>query len=531
MNAPGPAARPRARTGARTGAPPIRTVIVGAGGSGAPLAARLAEDPRREVTLLEAGSAERPAPPDLRDGGRLAGAMPDHPANWAYPGELRPGLAASIARGRALGGSTATNGGYFVRATPADFARWAAAGGPEWSYEQALPILNALERDLDFPEAPHHGAAGPMRVARPPQDSVAAGAFSAAARALGFPDEPDKNDGGPPGVGPVPSNIVDGVRVSTGDAYLGDALDPAARERLVVVGGARALRVAIDAGAAGPRAVGVETSAGFFAADEVVLAAGAIASPQLLMLSGVGPRGRLSELGIEAVADLPVGEAFSDHPNLALEWRTRGGIVDWEAGYGFPTALNLDAAAVDQALPSHPEGDLEILLTAKPLGALLTGVRPAAETLHLLVALQHHSGRGRLSLVDADPLVPPRLEYRYLESAEDRRRFRAGVRTAARLLAAPAFSTACAGPVDLDETVLDDDAALDGWILAHLGTALHTCATAPMGSVVDGAGRVRGVDGLRVADASILPVAPHRGPANTAVFIGEFIARAMRAGR
>ncbi|UOR01983.1 GMC family oxidoreductase N-terminal domain-containing protein [Leucobacter allii] len=511
---------------------PRRTVIVGAGGAGAPLAARLAADPGRAVVLLEAGDSA-PPPPELLDGGALRGALPGRPDGWRYEVELGRGRPDVIARGKRLGGSTAVNGGYFVRATRDDFARWAAAGGPEWSYARALPILRALEHELDpVRDTALHGADGPVRVARPPQDGPLAAAFTAAARELGFPVEADKNAGGAPGVGAVPSNIIDGVRRSTATAYLeGAALEAAARGRLEIRGGTRVLRVIIEGAAEGPRAVGVETERGPVAADEVVLSAGAIATPQLLLLSGIGPRAHLAEHGIGVVAALPVGTALADHPNLALAWEPRRPVVDWEAGYGFPTALNLDAAAVDPALVPCPEGDLEILLGAKPLEFLLAGGRREAETLQFLVALQEHRGRGRLSLTSADPLDPPRIEYDYFAGAEDRRRMRAGVRAAVALLRAPAFSEVFGRLIDLDGAVLDDDAALDDWILARHGTALHTCATAPMGAVVDGAGRVRGVAGLRVADTSILPSAPHRGPANTAVFIGEFLARAMLVGR
>ncbi len=493
-----------------------RTVVVGSGAAGATLAARLSTDPHRTVTLLEAGTAGE-TPADLLDGGRLAGAAPGHPANWDFIGEISAGRLAPIARGKILGGSTATNGGYFVRATPADFDRWSEQGGSAWSYQQALPLLRELEHDLDYPESATHGTRGPMPVSRPASAPVSS-AFIAAAGELGFPEEPDKNAGTHPGAGPVPSNIVDGRRVNTAEAYLG-----AAWSHVEVRDSTRALRVVLD----GERAIGVDTDHGFIEADEVVLAAGAINTSQILLLSGIGPRLDLERLDITVAADLPVGREFSDHPNLAIEWYTQGSPVDWEAGIGFPTALNCDSADLDPSLKPHPSGDVEILLTAKPLSYLLTGVRHRPETLDVMVALQQHEGRGRLSLRSSDPFEQPRIEYRYLQLAGDTRRMRVAVRTAARLLRTRALANIFAGFVDLSDAVLDDDSALDEWIRSRHGTALHTSGTAPMGSVVDGAGRIRGIAGLRVADTSILPTAPHRGPAATAVFIGELIARRM----
>jgi choline dehydrogenase len=261
--------------------------------------------------------------------------------------------------------------------------------------------------------------------------------------------------------------------------------------------------------------------------DEVVLCAGAIGTAHLLLHSGIGPRADLDARGLPVVADLPVGAAFSDHPQIPVGWRASEP-TDPSASNAFPVALHARAGG------GHPDGDLELLFAVQPVGYLLTGRRdPAAERdrdVQLLVGLHTPASRGRLSLRTADPLDPPRIEFRYLESADDLAKLRIGVRTAASLLSSSAFEGVADRLTELDDAALDDDTRLDAWLRAHLGTALHTCGTAPMGDVVDGAGRVHGIRGLRVADLSILPVVPTRGPAATAVAIGERMARLARDG-
>ena len=508
-----------------------KTIVIGAGAAGAPLAARLSEDLDREVLVIEAGSVSPNFSPALLDASTVQAAAPGHPANWAHPAQLAPGVPYLVARGRVLGGSSTINGGGFVRPRPEDCAAWAAEAGPAWSYEALLPVMRALEHDLDFGAEPVHGDAGPIPVRRPAQHNPAARAFTAAALECGFRAERDKNAPGMPGVGPIPSNIVDGVRVNTGLAYLAEARE---RPGLRLIGHTRARRLVFE----GTRAVGVETDAGVLYADEIVLCAGSIGSTQLLLASGIGPRAELEALGIAVVADLPVGQAFSDHPHVTLSWRAARHLNEPSERFAFATALNFfsgirgDARARDLAAT----GDLEILLAVKPIDYLLSGVaaadaeRPGSEQFQLIVSLQGPEGRGRITLTSADPLAAPRIEYRYLESAVDRARLRVGIRTAAAVLRAEAFAEVFDGFRDLDEPTLADDVLLDAWIRAHLGTALHLSGTAPMGTVTDAVGRVRGIQGLRVADTSILPVVPTRGPSATAVLIGEVIARAMRAG-
>ncbi len=502
-------------------------VVVGAGTSGCVVAARLADAGRR-VLLLEAGADHvRPAdfPPELRDASTMAASAPGHPANWDLRGELLPGRTVPVPRGRVVGGSSALNAGSFLRATRADLDGWAAAGNDLWSYDRVLPAFRRSEADRDFGDRPHHGATGPVPVERPRTDHPLAAAFAEASAELGFPAEPDKNADGPPGYGPVPLNVAGGVRVNTAMAYLSPRRG---FPGLTVRGGVRVHRVLMEGG----RAVGVRTDGGEERAGEVVLSAGAVGSPHLLLLSGIGPAADLRAAGIDVVVDVPgVGADFTDHPHVYVGYRPTD-----------PTPMPpgrppmdgvLHVTSMDASLP----GDLELLPWLSPFHRI-TGAPagPHPEELAVGVGLQAEDSRGRLALRGPDPTRPPLLEYRYLSEESDRRRLCEGVRLAAELLRAHALAPLVAERTGLPDDVLAGDAALDRWVRAHVATAIHLCGTARMGpdtdagAVVDQLLRVRGVTGLRVVDTSVLPTAPSRGPAATAVMLGERAAELMADG-
>ncbi|MHA6779586.1 GMC family oxidoreductase [Pseudonocardia saturnea] len=453
-------------------------VVVGGGSAGCALAGRLGE----RALLLEAGPVE--PLPELCDATSLAATAPDHPRNWAFPAELRPGQPHVVPRGRGLGGSSAINGANWVRATRAE--DW----GPGWTWDDLLPYYERSESD------PLHGTTGPVPVRRPAGDLLhpAADRFLSAAAALGFPAEPDKNAGAAPGVGVVPTNSVDGVRISAATAYLQGATllraDGTVLRRLFaggsgagpfVRGDAPVDRILFD----GTRACGVVLDGGeAIEAGEVVLAAGAVATPRLLLRSGIGPGGDR--------VDLPVGRDWSDHPAVFVPFTDDDPPPHLHAP-GSQVALNLDAGA-------DPAGDVEVLAFVRPF-------HPGGPR-HLMCALQRPDSRGELT---AD-----RISYGYLRTEHDRRRLRHAIRTAAELLRAGVGTR-----LEPGGDVLGNDRTLDGWIAAHLTTSVHLCGSAGVGRVVDAELRVLGVDGLRVADTSVLPTVPRRGPSATAVAIGE----------
>jgi len=466
-------------------------IVVGAGSAGCALAGRSAPRLPGSVLLVEAGTGALAT----ADVGSLAATAPGHSRNWAHPAELAPGIPAVVPRGRGVGGSGAINAAVWTYVTPADAAGW---DQPGWRYPALRYWYAIAEREGQY------ASDGPIPVLVPSGELLhpSAERFLAAAEALGFPGEPDKNAGGPPGAGLMPSNSRHGLRIDAARAYLPRPL-PLGAQRIVEPRGpavradATVERVLVERG----RAVGVELAGGErIPTGEVVLCAGAFGTPRILLRSGIGPAEPLRAAGVDVHADLPVGRGWSDHPAVFLPFRTDDPPPHPHA----PTAqaaLHWDAGA-------DPAGDVEVLLFTRPFV-------PGGE-LHLMCALQQPDSRGVLDL--------DRISYGYLRTEHDRRRLRHALRTGADLLRA-----GLGARTDPGGDVLGNDRALDAWIAAHLTTAVHLCGSAALGRVVDPELRVLGIDGLRVADTSVLPVVPRRGPAATAVAIGEKAA-ALLAG-
>jgi choline dehydrogenase len=514
---------------------------VGAGSAGAAVASRLSEDPRNKVLLLEAGPANHPW---SRIPVGYAKLLTNPAANWLYSSEPEPntnGRRLPVPRGRILGGSSSINGLAFVRGQSQDFDTWAQMGNRGWTYRDVLPFFKRMENYSGGGEDAFRGREGPLRITNPvPRDPLFK-ALIEAARQVGIRHNPDYNGARQDGIAMSQASISNGRRMSTAHCYL----EPArSRANLDIVTGALTEGLVLE----GKRCIGVRYSVGGIphearAGRDVVVSAGSINSPQLLELSGIGQPERLSRLGIEVRHALPgVGENLRDHFAPRTRWAIgRKGITFNDRGRGL--------GLVNQAMRYLLGQDSMLSMVAAPMRAFVFS-RDGLEAPDLLLGwvpmltepgrkgprLSRQSGmtcyahpmrpesKGHIHITSVDPRVPPAINFNFLSEPVDAALTVRAIRIAQSIMYAPAMAPMLVTEIAPGKHRQTDDEII-GWVKEAAETTYHPVGTCKMGSdamaVVDERLRVRGLAGLRVADASIMPTLTSGNTNAPSIMIGE----------
>ena len=502
-------------------------VIVGGGSAGSVLAGRLSEDPSVRVCLLEAGGSDTTAlihcPAGLAAMARLKGLKG---LNWAFETVPQPGLNGRRGyqpRGRVLGGSSSINAMIYARGHPSDYEHWAAAGNPGWAWEDVLPVFKRAEHNERGADA-FRGTGGPLNVTEVRSPCPVADDFVRAGVQAGFEENPDFNGERFEGVGRYQVTHRQGERYSAAKAYL---TPHRSRPNLEVLTGAQATRIVLD----GKRATGVEAVVGgtrrrLEAAREVLVCAGALQSPQLLMVSGIGPGAHLQGLGVPVLHDLPgVGEHLHDHidvvmvvnaPGLASTFglslgglaRVGAGILEWRrARTGMLTTNFGESGGFVRSRPEEPLPDLQLHFV---IGKLVDHGRKTVfgHGYSCHVCVLQPASRGRVTLASPDPLAAPLIDPAFLQEQADTDRLVRGFKLMRHILAQPALARH-GGRESAASAGAQTDAQIERFVRDHADTIYHPVGSCRMGrgpgDVVDAALRVRGVQNLRVVDASIMP--------------------------
>ena len=486
-------------------------LVVGGGSAGAVLAARLSEDLSRTVLLLEGGPTYDldAIPHGVLDAGTVA----DSEHDWGYTSRGSHEQQEVFApRGKVLGGSSAVNAAVAIRPRPSDLAKWASNGADGWSYEEVLPTFRFLE-NTPTGDDHYHGRNGPFPIRQRTHEELTPGlrGYVEAAIQAGFKQNDDFNGAEQEGAGGSPVNVINEIRQNTAMAYL--TADVRARPNLTIKGNVNVDRVLFT----GSSASGVLGDDGTeYAADEVILCGGTYGSPAILMRSGIGPSTELRGLGIDVIADLPVGERMQDQALIPNGYALAPEFLEMVPVVG---------AVVWAQSSSSVEGELDLNLTATHL--LPGSASPTGGAIALGVALTLPESSGTLKLASRDPKAAPLIDSNYLGTGRDTRRMIEAFKIMRHIARQPAFVNVTAGELIPGDSVRDDDLAQ--YVFHHLAPYGHPTSTVPMGSdvmpwaVVDSVGAVKGINGLRVVDASIIPEVPSTVTNLTVIMIAERI--------
>ena len=514
-------------------------VIVGSGSAGSALAARLSEDGRYTVLVLEYGGSD--VGPFIQMPAALAWPMSMKRYNWGYLSEPEPNLnnrRITAPRGKVIGGSSSINGMVYVRGSAEDFDTWDELGATGWSYADVLPYFKRQENSSGG-QPGWRGTDGPLHVQRGPAKNPLVRAFVEAGREAGFETTEDYNGEKQEGFGLMEQTIHEGRRWSAASAYLKSALKRPNVDLLRCF----ARRVVFE----GKRAVGVEVDRGgkievVRANREVIVSASSFNSPKLLMLSGIGPAAHLKEMGIEVVADRPgVGANLMDHMEFYFQqvavkpvslyswlpwfWQGVAGAQWLFTRSGLGTSNQFESCAFVRSAPGVKQPDIQFHFL--PVAISYDGKAAAkSHGFQVHVGYNHSKSRGAVTLRSPDPMADPVIKFNYMSHEEDWVKFRHCVRLTREIFSERAFDPYRGPEIQPGEGVQTDD-QIDAFLREHLESAYHPCGTCKMGSendlmaVVDPDTKVIGVEGLRVADSSIFPRLTYGNLNGPSIMTGE----------